>query len=129
MARNVEKRKTPFGYTTKPKKSPQTKSQKAGLTFSVTKIHKKFKQDRHEAVRIGASIYLTAVIEYLTAELLELAGNAARDNKKGRIIPRHVQLAVRNDEELSKMLGDVTIAQGGVLPHIQSVLLPPKKTQ
>uniref|UniRef100_A0AAZ1XZS5 Histone H2A n=1 Tax=Oreochromis aureus TaxID=47969 RepID=A0AAZ1XZS5_OREAU len=45
--------------------------------------------------------------------ILELAGNAARDNKKTRIIPRHLQLAVRNDEELNKLLGGVTIAQGG----------------
>ena len=46
------------------------------------------------------------------------------DNKKSRIIPRHIQLAVRNDEELSKLLGDVTIAQGGVLPNIHALLLP-----
>ena len=56
--------------------------------------------------------------------MLELAGNAARDNKKTRIVPRHIQLAVRNDEELSKLLGGVTIAAGGVLPNIHSVLLP-----
>ncbi|KAK2142373.1 hypothetical protein NP493_4914g00001 [Ridgeia piscesae] len=55
-------------------------------------------------------------------------GNAARDNKKSRIIPRHLQLAIRNDEELNKLLSGVTIAQGGVLPNIQAVLLP-KKTQ
>lgn len=53
-----------------------------------------------------------------------IAGNAARDNKKTRIIPRHVQLAIRNDEELNKLLSGVTIAQGGVLPNIQAVLLP-----
>lgn len=58
--------------------------------------------------------------------LQELAGNAARDNKKSRIVPRHVQLAIRNDEELSKLLADVTIANGGVLPNIHSVLLPNK---
>lgn len=56
-----------------------------------------------------------------------MAGNAARDNKKSRIVPRHVQLAIRNDEELSKLLADVTIANGGVLPNIHSVLLPNKK--
>jgi histone H2A len=60
------------------------------------------------------------------AQVLELAGNAARDNKKNRIVPRHIQLAVRNDEELSKLLGTVTIAAGGVLPNIHTVLLPKK---
>ncbi|XP_013911301.1 PREDICTED: histone H2AX isoform X2 [Thamnophis sirtalis] len=58
--------------------------------------------------------------------ILELAGNAARDNRKTRIVPRHVQLAVRNDEELSRLLGRVTIAQGGVLPNIPAALLPRK---
>merc|ERR1719481_1051321 len=67
-------------------------------------------------------------MEYLAAAILELAGNAARDNKKKRIIPRHLQLAVRNDEELNKLLSDVTIAQGGVLPNIQAVLLPKKSS-
>ena len=73
-------------------------------------------------------VYLAAVLEYLNAEILQLADNAACDNKKTRIIPRHLQLAVRNDEELNKLLAGVTIAQGGVLPNIQAVLLP-KKTE
>ncbi|KFD46426.1 hypothetical protein M513_12691 [Trichuris suis] len=67
-----------------------------------------------------------AVIEYLTTEVLEVAGNAAHGNKKTRIIPRHLQLAIRNDEELSKVQREVTIAQGGVLPNIHPSLWPTK---
>ena len=72
--------------------------------------------------------FLPLVNHCLAAEILELAGNDARDNKKTRIIPRHLQLALRNDEELNNLLAGVTIAQGGVLPNIQAVLLP-KKSQ
>ena len=79
-----------------------------------------------ERVGAGAPVYLAAVLEYLTAEVLELAGNAARDNKKSRIIPRHLLLAVRNDEELNQLLQHVTFADSGVLPNIQAVLLPKK---
>ena len=71
-------------------------------------------------------MYPAAVLEYLCAKILELAGNAARDNKKTRIAPRHITLAVKNDEELNKLLGGVTIASGGVLPNIHAVLLPKK---
>ncbi|RZS07858.1 hypothetical protein BHM03_00038792 [Ensete ventricosum] len=106
-----------------PKKKPVSRSVKAGLQFPVGRIGRYLKKGRYaQRVGTGAPVYLAAVLE----QVLELAGNAARDNKKNRIIPRHVLLAIRNDEELGKLLAGVTIAHGGVLPNINPVLLPKK---
>jgi len=108
-------------------KKSNSRSSKAGLQFPVGRIHRHLRKGNYaQRIGAGAPVYLAAVLEYLTAEILELAGNAARDNKKTRIIPRHIQLAIRNDEELNKLLSEVTIAQGGVLPNIHATLLPKK---
>ncbi|XP_051169300.1 late histone H2A.2.2-like [Leptopilina boulardi] len=113
----------------KSKAKPKSRSSRAGLQFPVSRVHRFLRKGNYaKHIGGGAPVYLAAIMEYLTAEILELAGNAARDNKRSRIIPRHIQLAIRNDEELNQLLSGVTISQGGVLPHIHSVLLP-KKTE
>ena len=112
------------------KSKTQSRSARAGLQFPVGRVAR-YMRRQNMAARLGggAPVYLAAVLEYLCAEILELAGNAARDNKRRRIIPRHLQLAVRNDEELNILLGNVTIASGGVLPNIHQVLLPKKSNK
>ena len=106
---------------------PVSRSSKAGLQFPVGRISRFLKQGRYaHRIGAGAPVYLAAVLEYLAAEVLELAGNAAKDNKKSRIVPRHIQLAIRNDEELNKLMSNTTIASGGVLPNIHVYLLPRK---
>ncbi|XP_068601248.1 histone H2A.J-like [Brachionichthys hirsutus] len=108
-------------------RSAMSRSTRAGITFPVGRIHRLLKRGNYaERVGNGAAVYLSAVLEYLCAEILELSGNASRDNKKQRIAPRHILLAVRNDEELNRMLGSITIPDGGVIPNIHAGLLPRK---
>ena len=112
------------------KTKAKSRSTRAGLQFPVGRIHRHLRKGNYaKRIGSGAPVYLAAVMEYLTAEILELAGNAARDNKKKRIIPRHLQLAIRNDEELNTLFDGITISQGGVLPYINPVLLPKKSSQ
>jgi histone H2A len=109
-------------------KTTVSRSKRAGITFPVGRVHRHLRNGRYaKRVGSGAPVFLAAVLEYLVAEVLEISGNAARDNKKKRIIPRHIQLAVRNDAELNKLFAKVTIAHGGVLPNIQAALIKKKK--
>ena len=114
----------------KAKTKQKSRSSRAGLQFPVARVHRMLRRGHYAAhSSAGAPVYLAAVMEYLAAEILEMAGNAAKDNKKVRISPRDLQLAIRNDEELNRLLSRVTVAQGGVLPNIQAVLIPKSKTK
>ena len=110
------------------KKAPLSKSARAGLQFPVGRIQRILKSQVSGKNRVGvsAAVYTAAILEYLTAEVLELAGNASKELKVKRITPRHLQLAVRGDEELDTLI-NATIAAGGVIPHIHKSLIANKK--
>lgn len=124
-----------FNITFRKKKVEKKKTRsvgrnaRAGLQFPISRIHRSLRQSKY-AKRIGvnSSVYLAAVLQYLTTELLELAGDMAHSKKRSRITPQHIQLAIRNDDELCKLLSDVVIAEGGVVPNINPALLPKQAT-
>jgi histone H2A len=110
-------------------KKSGSQSKKAGLLFPVGRIGSLLRRGQY-ARRVGASaaVYMAAVLEYLTAELLELTVKAATSGaKKGkkavtRLNPRILTLAVRHDEDLGALLQNVTLSRGGVLPAVNKAL-------
>ena|SRR5690349_3100848 len=101
----------------------RSRTNRAGLHFSVSFIELLLKKKSSKRIKFCAPIFLSAVLEYLTLELMELAYLVACDNEKDKMTPRHLLLAIRNDESLDNLLSRVTIPEGGVLPNIQIDLL------
>lgn len=71
-----------------------------------------------------ATIYATAVLEYLVGEVLDVSAECCLANKRKKIQPRHITLSVRQDDELKKLFSNTIIFEGGVVPFIHSALLP-----
>ncbi|EPB65237.1 core histone H2A/H2B/H3/H4 [Ancylostoma ceylanicum] len=93
------------------------KSVRAGLVFPVARVHRALKNIRPGGrVSLKASIYLAAVLEYLVAEVVEIGGNASKDDGKRRIEPRHLCVAINFDAELNKLVNKAVFSEGGLVP-------------
>eukprot|EP01083_Nonionella_stella_P024870 68505_1 len=105
-----------------------SRSSRAGLVFPVGRVQRNLRSlDARSRISAAAPVYLAAVLEYITAEVLELAGKESTDAKKRRITPRFIQLAIRRDAELNQLMAGAVIPEGGVLPSINPVLLEKSK--
>jgi len=96
----------------------------AGLSFPIGKIYSLMKDHWLSSVGITAAVYAAAVLEYLSAEILELSGKCAKDLETIEITPRHIMLSIRNDEELDRITRRSIIPDCGMIPHIHSAILP-----
>jgi len=121
-AKEKAKRKLDFEERGKKRVSTTTR---AGLVLSASRINRRIKAGRY-AKRVGltSGVYLAAVLEYLVAEVLELAGNCARYFRKHRIFPRCIQLTLLHDKELFQLTRGAIVPQGGVKPFIHPALRP-----
>ena len=108
----------------------ESRSHKAKLQMSVARAERVIREEACSyRVSETAGIALAAALEYLIAEIVELAGNAARDSKKVRISVKHIQLAVHNDSEMMALLGKGIFSGGGVkLVSMSYARSKPKKT-
>jgi histone H2A len=100
-------------------KSISQSARASGLVFPYGRIRRVLKKQlRGIRVDAGAPLYMSAILQYLLSEVIELAGNAAKDDNKKRIMPRHIMLALRNDEELNKLTKNATLRSSGVFPEL-----------
>jgi histone H2A len=107
------------------KKKSMSKQAKAGLTLPVSRINRSMKA-LSKTKRIGGSapVYMTAVLEYIAAEILELAGNHTQGAKRKRLTPEDIVLSIRSDEELSKLCGSIAVYSGDKLTGVSDALKP-----
>ena len=122
-------RSLPINLTLTPLSSQVESSQKVKPEMkkcpnTTRSVHRKLREGKFRK-RIGANapVYLAAVLEYLAAEMLEIAGNAAQECSVKRVTPRHVLLGIRADEDVADVLLGVRAYIHAVLPK-STALLP-----
>jgi len=100
-----------------------SKTARAGLVLSVPRVLERLRRGRYALkVKETAAVYVAATLEYLVAEVLELAGNWYF--KKKRVAPRHILLTLRHDKELEELTKGAIVPEGGVRPFVHPQLLP-----
>ena len=106
-------------------KKKVSRSEKAGLVFPVGRISSYMRTGGFSKM-IGATapVYLAAVMEYVIQEIIEVAWECVKKEKKARITPKHISMSIKNDDELNQLFKTALISGGGVLPHIHPFLLP-----
>ncbi|ELV10278.1 histone H2A-Bbd type 1 [Tupaia chinensis] len=95
-----------------------TRSRRAELQFPVSRVDR-FLREGQYAKRLSSStpVFLAGVLEYLTANILDLAGKEAHNNHRKRITPEHVEKAVDNNIQLSCLFEDVANSRVDKMPH------------
>lgn len=97
--------------------TPKSQTARATLLMPVSRVENMLVKLHFTRISPKATVYTAAVLEYILAEILSLAADAAMQSKQLRISPRHILLAIRRDEELSSLFKNDMFAMGGVVPN------------
>ena len=110
------------------KKATVSGSVRAGTCYPTGRLNRMLKNARL-ADRTGGSagVFLAGVLDYITAEMLGLAGDVCKSHKMKTIAPRHINLGVRGDRLLNKMMASCSIIESPVMPNVNEFLFPGKK--
>ena len=110
-----------------------SRQNKAGIIFPPSITEKFLRNFGYSKIMItnSSSVYLSAVLEYLTYEILDLSLNYCKENKRSRITIRDIEVTIRNDEEFSKIFRKINYVflGGGVIPFIHPSLLVKRKNK
>jgi hypothetical protein len=90
---------------------PKTRTTISGLQFSVLYVENVIKFITSGTFKFDSEfvIYLTAILEYITAEILELGGNESRRDDIYVIKIKHLLNAINNDDELKAMFNRIGV--------------------
>ncbi|XP_073536538.1 histone H2A-like [Phyllobates terribilis] len=93
-----------------------SRTSRAGLMFPVGRIHRYLRKGNFgKRVSANASVFLAAALQFMTREILFIAGYEALSQNRLRIQPHDLQKAMHADVELDKLLKNVILPQGGVV--------------
>nr|XP_004665775.1 histone H2A-Bbd type 1-like [Jaculus jaculus] len=103
----------------KPKKQSTSRSTRAELQFPISRVER-FLRDGNYSQRLSSStpVFLTGVLEYLTSNILDLAGKEAHNKGKKRITPEHIQKVVQDNQQLQQLFEDDTKTLIAEVPEV-----------
>ena len=110
VAKSDKRKSTTKGTGTRGKKAGKsvTGQTKAGIIFAPSRVARLLRGGRFsDRFSSSAGVYLAGVLQYLASEILEIAGEIAIEHKKQRVLPKHIQMAIANDDELLKMFANI----------------------
>ena len=74
-----------------------------------------------------AAVFMATILEYITSEVVEVAGQLTLNDKKVTMTPKHINLGMKSDHELCKLAASMIVSNGGTVSNINEALFPKKK--